>query len=91
MHLVTGNGSKKDGVAFNDFDFGNFLWGHAGKQLGFSISTLRIGAQANNMFNGESNNPGQDVGLLDSKADQRAISQGFFYPNYPPKNILGLK
>ncbi|UIR57990.1 polymorphic toxin type 44 domain-containing protein [Sphingobacterium sp. SRCM116780] len=86
LHLVNGNGSSKTGVAYNNFDFGNFLWGQAGKQLGFNIFTLEAAAHLNNAINGRKDNPGVAVGILDSPEDQRAIRAGFYYPRGEPKS-----
>jgi hypothetical protein len=60
-------------------DFGNFLWGQAGKQLGFSKITLKSAAHINNAVNGRTDNPGKDIPLLDSEGDQRAIGNGYDY------------
>ncbi|MCC5946084.1 MAG: hypothetical protein JJT94_14235 [Bernardetiaceae bacterium] len=81
LHLVAGNGAKKTGIAYNDFDFGNFLWGQAGKKLGFSIGTLLMAAHLNNAVNGRSDNADIKPGVFDSPGDQRAIQAGFYYPN----------
>lgn len=74
------------GMAYNDFDFGNFLWGQAGKQLGFSLFTLSNAAQLNHMVNGRSDNPDKvgPLDLRDDPADQRAIEAGHYYPASPP-------
>ena len=78
LHLV-------NGTAYNDYDYGNFLWGQAGKRLGFSPSTLSAAAHLNNAVNGRSDNPSISTGILDSPEDQRAIRNGSYYPNQPPK------
>ncbi len=80
LHVVEGTST-----AFNDKDFGNFLWGQAGKRLGFSVGTLQLAAHANNAANGSSDNGGKDVGILDSRTDQQAIRSGYFYPKAEPK------
>jgi len=79
LNVVLFPGSKV-GVAYNDMDFGNFLWGHAGKMLGFSIVTLSQAAHLNNAVNGSEDNAGMDVGILDAPSDQRAIMMGYLYP-----------
>ncbi len=84
LHLVNGNGAKDSGMAYNNFDFGNFLWGQAGKTLGFSLTTLKSAAHINNAVNGQSDNPGLNTGILDSPGDQAAIEAGFYYPQGPP-------
>lgn len=66
-----------DGVAYNNADYGNFLWGQGGKQLGFSYSTLRVASQINNAFNSASDNPNQPYHFWDSLGDQRAIKNGY--------------
>jgi RHS repeat-associated protein len=84
LHIVKGNRSSEDGVGYNNYDFGNFLWGQAGKQLGFGINTLKIGAHINNATAGRRDNPGTNPGILDSQGDQRAITNGYYYPKGPP-------
>jgi len=74
-----GNLHISGGVAYNDYDFGNFLWGQAGKQLGFGLSTLKFAAHLNNAVNGKSDNPGKEHRILDSVADQRAIRNGYYH------------
>ncbi|MFD0963208.1 DUF6443 domain-containing protein [Pseudofulvibacter geojedonensis] len=94
LHIPEGSNT-----AFNDKDFGNFLWGHVGKKLGFSLGVLKVGAHANNFFNGATDNPGiEDTGILDSVDDQNAIKAGFYYPKrgsspsiYSPNNAGMLK
>ncbi|WP_313580009.1 hypothetical protein [Chishuiella sp.] len=78
LHLV-------NGIANNDYDCGSFLWGQAGKRLGLSPSTLSVAAHLNNAVNGRSDNPGVSTGILDSPEDQRAIRNGYYYPNQPFK------
>ena len=84
LHIVKDNGSAKDGVGYNNFDFGNFLWGQAGKQLGFNLNTLKGAAHLNNAVNGQTDNPLIKHSLLDSRGDQRAIQNGYYYPNGVP-------
>jgi hypothetical protein len=84
LHIVTDVNNPKTGVGYNNFDFGNFLWGQAGKKLGFSIGTLQLAAHVNNAVNGRTDNPGLDTGVLDSPEDQRAIKAGYYYPNKVP-------
>jgi RHS repeat-associated protein len=76
-----------EGVAYNNADYGNFLWGQAGKQLGFSLNTLTTGAHLNNAVNSRRNNPSQPYGFFDSDGDQRAIKHGHKY-NVGKINIL---
>jgi len=79
LHVVLLPNSKI-GIGYNDMDFGNFLWGHAGSMLGFSFMTLANAAHLNNAVNGRTDNPGKDIPLLDAAADQRAIFMGAIYP-----------
>jgi RHS repeat-associated protein len=62
-----------DGYAHNHMNFGNFLWGAAGHSLGFSETTLKLGAHFNSVFNSRTNGYGAQ---LDSKDDQLSISRG---------------
>jgi RHS repeat-associated protein len=78
LHVVIPRSGGK-GTGYNDMDFGNFLWGQAGKQLGFSKITLKSAAHINNAVNGRTDNPGKDIPLLDSEGDQRAIGNGYDY------------
>lgn len=65
-----------DSYAQNHMNFGNFLWGAAGHSLGFSETSLKVGAQYNSKFNSETNGyPSQ----WDSKDDQLSIKQGVKY------------
>ena len=67
-----------DGVAYNDFDAGNYLWGVAMNRLGFSYEFSRIGSELNGFFNGKSQNGGFGITLVgDSPRDQKAIRNGF--------------
>lgn len=71
--------SKQGNAAYNDFDYGNFLWGQGGNRLGFSYGTLRFFSHVNNAVNGRSDNPGVPHSILDSAGDQRAIKNGYHY------------
>ena len=42
LHLVNGNGASNSGMAYNNFDFGNFLWGQAGKTMGFDLTKKQL-------------------------------------------------
>ena len=56
-------------IAFNLFDFGNFIWGGAMRKLGFTKETALKWANAHNMAT---------RGFTqDAPADQRAISAGY--------------
>ena len=76
-----------DGVAYNNPDYGNFLWGQGGKQLGFSYGTLRAASHVNNAFNSGSDNPGKQYHVLDSPGDQRAIRNGYNYWIRKPRGL----
>ena len=79
----------KNGVAFNDKDFGNFLWGLTMNELGFSLIIAKAGAHYNNMKNiNTQNNDVLEKGFVkaswkrpwkyfDSPTDQRAIRMGW--------------
>ncbi|MBL6449631.1 RHS repeat-associated core domain-containing protein [Fulvivirga sp. 29W222] len=86
--------SKAGGaVGYNPSDFGNFMWGMAGRRLWFNLTTLRLGAHYNNMMNGKEDNawnPSYEHQLLDSKADQRAIINGYNYNYKFQKNAVVL-
>ena len=70
-----------NGTAYNNPDYGNFLWGQGGKRLGFSYRTLQAASQVNNAVNSASDNPDKPYKILDSPGDQRAIKNGY---NYSP-------
>lgn len=75
------------GVAYNNSDYGNFLWGQAGKRMGFSFQTLKIAAHVNNAVNSPTDNPNQPYHILDSEGDQRAIKNGYNYWIRKPKGL----
>ncbi len=77
LHIVRGKDNQ--GVAYNDQDFGNFLWGQAGRRLGFNLSTLRLAAHGNNAANSGTDNPGMEYHILDANSDQRAIRNGYYH------------
>ncbi|MGD1958295.1 MAG: RHS repeat-associated core domain-containing protein [Fulvivirga sp.] len=79
-------GPNGDRVAYNDFDYGNFLWGMGGKKLGFSYRTLQGASHLNNAVNSKSDNPGVPYRILDSNADQRAIRNGYYYGVKPQQS-----
>ncbi len=85
---------KGQAVGYNPKDFGNFLWGQAGRRLGFSLLTLKIGAHFNNAFRSSLNNALDDsfeYSILDSKGDQRAIRNGYFFGRKRQKGSRNLK
>jgi RHS repeat-associated protein len=80
----------RESVAFNVADMGNYLFGRGAAELGIQLRTAKLGANINNMVNGERQiqnifdfGPGTygHPGLLDSDADQAAIHRG--YANSP--------
>lgn len=71
--------------AYNNHDFGNLLWGSAMSILGFSPDTALAGAHVNNAV--KDDNPG----LLDSKADQQAIYDGFKFTRPATNNDKYIK
>lgn len=67
-----------DGVAHNNMNFGNFLFGAAGKALGLTSVELRMGAHWNSLANPESNGYERQ---FDSRDDQFSIQQGVQHAN----------
>lgn len=67
-----------DGVAHNHFNFGNFMWGAAGKALGLTLLELRAGAHYRALTqNGDDGYPNQ----FDSSDDQYSIRMGVRHAN----------
>ncbi|MBQ6302262.1 MAG: hypothetical protein IJK75_07740 [Bacteroidales bacterium] len=67
-----------DGVAHNRFNFGNYLWGAAGKALGLTSLELRAGAHYRALTqNGEDGYHNQ----FDSRDDQFSIKMGVRHAN----------
>ena len=62
-----------DGVAHNHMNFGNFLFGAAGKALGLTSFELRMGAHWNSLTNPSSNGYRSQ---FDSRDDQFSIQMG---------------
>jgi RHS repeat-associated protein len=67
-----------DGVAHNHMNFGNFLFGAAGKALGLTLFELQMGAQYNSLANPKENNYKRQ---LDSSDDQFSIKEGVQHAN----------
>ena len=67
-----------DGVAHNNFNFGNFLFGAAGRALGLTSFELRMGAHYNSVFNSATNGYKSQ---LDSRDDQYSIRMGVRHAN----------
>ncbi len=67
---------ERDGMAHNLINFGNYLWGASGFVVGYNLTILKAGAHFNSIFNFKKN--GYDP-QLDSKDDQRSISQGYYH------------
>ena len=76
-----------DGVTYNNYDIGNFLTGATVKKSNtIKQFTFRIGVHINSLFHANENNkdnPNYKIHLwpiwLDSRADQKAIRNGFRY------------
>ena len=65
-----------DNVAYNHMNFGNYLYGAAGKALGLTLNELKIGAHYNSLFNSQSN---KYKPQFDSRDDQKCIEMGVRY------------
>ena len=65
-----------NGIAYNHYNFGNFLFGAAGAAMGFSLFELRVGAHYNSIFNSRTNGYSPQ---FDSPDDQTAIKNGVNY------------
>ena len=76
-----------DGIAYNNSDYGQFLWGMGGRNLGFGYETLRKASHLNNAFNSKSDNPNKPYSITDSPGDQRAIRNGYNYWTLKPKGL----
>ena len=78
-----------DGVAYNYEDFGNFLWGGGMRDLGFSAGHSSIGANVYTLLNGRRTYDDGKFLQYDSAADQRAITNGYYFfkgrPEYTRK------
>lgn len=78
-----------DGIAYDSFDGGNYLWGMAMKALRIPFSYVKIGSELNAVFYSKDQNLIQYKNWLDSiewtgdsETDQRAIRRG--YNRYKP-------
>ena len=56
-------------IVYNNFDFGNYLWGKSMNILNIPLNISILGAHIDNMIH--------HWGQLDSSADQRAINNGY--------------
>lgn len=56
-------------IVYNNFDFGNYLWGKSMNRLNIPLNISILGAHIDNMIH--------HWGQLDSSADQRAINNGY--------------
>jgi RHS repeat-associated protein len=65
-----------DGVAHNHMNFGNFLFGAAGKAMGFTRMELEAGANWNSLTNSDQN---KYAPQFDSFDDQYSIGRGVKY------------
>ena len=61
-------------VAFNHFNFGNFLYGAGGQALGLDLGVLLVGGHYNSLVNSDKNGYS---GQLDSYDDQMSIGWGY--------------
>jgi hypothetical protein len=77
------------GTAYDNYDAGNFIWGHALKKLGVSYDLVKIGSEYNGFWNGKLQNGEWDISqpwikritwFGDSEEDQQAIKRGFDLP-----------
>jgi hypothetical protein len=75
-----------DGVAHNHFNYGNFLFGAAGRALGVTLFELQAGAHYNSLANPDKNGYKRQ---LDSRDDQFSIRMGVRHANqYGYKNMF---
>lgn len=68
---------KEGDVAHNNYNFGNFLWGAATREVGVSLWIARLGAHLNNFFL----SPNTKF-TFDSSDDQFSISAGYHWRPY---------
>lgn len=82
QYLAVENSNKLlliDGIAYNAYDAGNFMWGAAMNKLGIPYLITRIGAEVNAIVNSSrDNNKGIGLSLKDDSADIMAYSRGFY-------------
>jgi hypothetical protein len=85
-----------DGRAYNDMDFGNFLWGLSLQRMGVAYSSVEIGSEINAFWNGKLQNnqwkPTEPslkriTWTGDTSSDQGAIKNGYKWGVYN----MGLK
>jgi len=57
-------------ISYDSFDFGNYLWGQSMRRMGIGYGLSVFGAHADCLIH---------TGKLDSKADQRAIRNGYMF------------
>ena len=57
-------------LSYDSFDFGNYLWGQSMRRMGIGYGLSVFGAHADCLIH---------TGKLDSKADQRAIRNGYMF------------
>ncbi|MEA3447758.1 MAG: polymorphic toxin type 44 domain-containing protein, partial [Bacteroidota bacterium] len=82
LYLIKNAGitnSNLTGTGYNRKDFGNFLWGAAGKAMDFKLPTLKAAAHYRAATGSKTDNPNLKYKPYDSKADQRAIKSGYRY------------
>ncbi len=77
------------GVAYDNYDAGNFVWGRSVAVLGVPFDIAVLASEFNGFWNGKKQNgewfPGESVWdritwLGDSDDDQKAIKRGYYYP-----------
>lgn len=77
------------GMAYDNYDAGNFVWGNAMKKLGVPFELVKMGSEYNGFWNGKLQNQGWNNSQSwirritwtgDSPEDQRAIHRGFHFP-----------
>ncbi len=89
--------SKEGGtLAYNVADYANYLTGLSLRKLGYASEWTGIFGHGNNIINGPSDHGSRArSGWLDSKADQRALRNGYGHfqaiPNFNPQFPTGYK
>ena len=82
QYLAVENSNKLlliDGVAYNAYDAGNYMWGNAMNRLDIPYWITRIGAEVNAIVNSNrDNNKGIGLSLKDDSADIMAYTRGYY-------------
>ena len=71
--LYITNSWKEGVVAHNNYNYGNFLWGAAARELGVPLLVALLGSHFNNFF------LSPDLGHFDSRDDQLSIRAGYHW------------